>query len=160
MTSEQGMSILRIVVIFAILALMASGVLLTVKWWQGGGLMQKVQPQSNQTLTNGEKDMAIANPASVYCQKSGGSSQIRTLPTGAQYGVCEFTDGNVCEEWAMYKGECPVGGLKVSGYKNEMQVYCAITGGRVLANKNVCSFLDGSTCPAQAYFEGSCSKKS
>jgi len=36
-----------------------------------------------------------------------------------------------CEEWAMARGECPVGGVKVSGYNTSAARYCAITGGNI-----------------------------
>ena len=43
-----------------------------------------------------------------------------------QYGVCMFEDNRQCEEWALMHGDCPVGGLKITGYENEAEVYCAI----------------------------------
>jgi len=45
---------------------------------------------------------ALANPASVFCVKSGGKSEIRTGPRG-QYGVCRLPDGRVVEEWSYYR---------------------------------------------------------
>ena len=47
----------------------------------------------------------IANPASVYCEENGGVLDIREEEAG-QYGVCVFSDGSECEEWAFYRGEC------------------------------------------------------
>lgn len=49
---------------------------------------------------------AIANPASVYCKKLGYTLEIRTDAEGGQYGVCIFNDGNECEEWKFFRGEC------------------------------------------------------
>lgn len=46
------------------------------------------------------------NPASVYCQEQGGKLEIREDTSGGQYGVCIFTDGSECEEWAFFRGEC------------------------------------------------------
>jgi inhibitor of cysteine peptidase len=54
-------------------------------------------------------EAAIANPASVYCVKAGGSLGIRTTDDGSQYGICKFPDGSECEEWAFYRGECMIG---------------------------------------------------
>ena len=45
---------------------------------------------------------ALANPASVFCAKSGGKSEIRRGPRG-QYGVCLLPDGRVVDEWAYYR---------------------------------------------------------
>lgn len=48
----------------------------------------------------------MPNPASVYCESHGGKSEIRTLEDGSQTGYCIFSNGNTCEEWAYYRGEC------------------------------------------------------
>jgi putative hemolysin len=49
-----------------------------------------------------EQAWALANPASVFCVKSGGKSEIRTGARG-QYGVCRLPDGRVVEEWAYFR---------------------------------------------------------
>jgi putative hemolysin len=48
--------------------------------------------------------IGLANPASVNCEKIGGKVDIRD-GTGGQYGVCVFTNGTECEEWALFRGE-------------------------------------------------------
>ena len=58
----------------------------------------------------------IANPASQNCVARGGMLRMESRPDGGQYGVCIFDDNYQCEEWAMFRGECPVGGLRVTGY--------------------------------------------
>ena len=45
---------------------------------------------------------ALANPASVFCVKSGGKSEIRKGPRG-EYGVCRLPDGRVVEEWTYFR---------------------------------------------------------
>lgn len=45
---------------------------------------------------------ALANPAAVFCVKSGGKSEIRNGPRG-QYGVCRLPNGRVVEEWSYYR---------------------------------------------------------
>ncbi len=47
----------------------------------------------------------MPNPASVYCEKNGGKLEIRTNEKG-QYGVCKFSNGSECEEWAYFRGQC------------------------------------------------------
>ena len=47
----------------------------------------------------------IANPASVNCEKVGGKLVIKD-GTGGQYGECTLPSGKVCEERALYRGEC------------------------------------------------------
>jgi putative hemolysin len=49
-----------------------------------------------------EQALTLANPASVFCVKSGGQSEIRNGPKG-QYGVCRLPDGRVVEEWSYYR---------------------------------------------------------
>ena len=53
-----------------------------------------------------ETEIGMANPASVYCEEQGGWLEIRTADDGGQYGVCIFSDGSECEEWAFFRGEC------------------------------------------------------
>jgi len=49
-----------------------------------------------------EMAWALPNPASVFCVKSGGKSEIRKGPRG-QYGVCRLPDGRVVEEWKYFR---------------------------------------------------------
>ncbi len=62
------------------------------------------------TEITGAGDASIANPASVFCVKQGYKLEIRTDSAGNQYGVCIFSDGTQCDEWAFYRGECAPGG--------------------------------------------------
>lgn len=59
-----------------------------------------IQKQTSQETTQ------IANPASVYCANQGYKTEIVTAADGSQSGNCVFPDGNKCEEWAYYRGEC------------------------------------------------------
>ena len=68
-----------------------------------------------------------ANPASENCVKQGGKLTIEKRGEAASFGVCWFEDALQCEEWALMRGECPAGGLKVTGYGPQGR-YCAITG--------------------------------
>jgi len=47
----------------------------------------------------------IANPASVSCIKKGGTLEIRNEADG-QVGYCTLPNGNVCEEWKLFRGTC------------------------------------------------------
>jgi putative hemolysin len=53
------------------------------------------------------KPVQIANPASEFCVKQNGTSQIVTAADGSQSGVCTLKDGTKCDEWAYFRGECP-----------------------------------------------------
>lgn len=107
---------------------------------------------------------AIANPASENCIKQGGTLSYVERGDGGQYGLCTFEDNMQCEEWALMRGDCPVGGVKVTGYATPAATYCAITGGEYAITGNsgaddeqgTCTFKDGSQCDAWEYYDGTC----
>lgn len=110
------------------------------------------------TATAETPAIGIANPASVNCTEKGGKLEMRESKAG-QYGVCLFEDNRQCEEWALMRGECPVGGLKITGYENDAQIFCAITGGTVEGvgtETPMCKRVDGTLCTAEANFDGAC----
>lgn len=88
----------------------------------------------------------LANPASVYCEQSGGTLQIRD-ETGGEVGYCLFSDGSECEEWQFFRGEC---GLDYT--------FCASEGGTPEVREDVltCVFGDGSACPEAEHAAGTC----
>jgi Tol biopolymer transport system component/putative hemolysin len=106
----------------------------------------------------------LANPASENCVAVGGTVSIQTRGDGGQFGICLFEDNRQCEEWALLRGDCPVGGVKVTGYVTPAAVYCAITGGEYAITGNsgaedeqgTCTFKDGSSCDVWAYYGGNC----
>jgi hypothetical protein len=103
--------------------------------------------------------VGIANPASVNCKDKGGNLVSKTIGNGGQYSLCYFDDNRACEEWAMFRGDCPVGGVKTTGFDTEAQRYCAWSGGSTSAVENaVCKFKDGSQCLAQDFYTGLCQK--
>ncbi|MEZ4768043.1 MAG: DUF333 domain-containing protein [Caldilineales bacterium] len=110
----------------------------------------------------------LANPASENCVAQGGTVTIEERGDGGQYGVCLFEDNLQCEEWAMLRGDCPVGGIKVTGYVTPAAQYCAITGGTYTVTsesgaeneQGTCTFKDGSECDVWAYYSGQCAPSS
>ncbi|MDD4995557.1 MAG: DUF333 domain-containing protein [Patescibacteria group bacterium] len=102
--------------------------------------------------------VGLANPASENCVQKGGTLEMRTNKNG-EYGVCLFEDNRQCEEWALFRGNCPVGGLKITGYDNDAEIYCAITGGQVEGvgtETPMCKRIDGTYCNAQSNLDGEC----
>ena len=55
-------------------------------------------------MTTAER-VALANPASVACLNAGGKLIPRQSPQG-EYAMCKLPSGKVCEEWALFRGEC------------------------------------------------------
>ena len=106
----------------------------------------------------------IANPASENCVKQGGTVSIVERGDGGQYGICTFADNQQCEEWALLRGDCPVGGVRITGYVTPAATYCAITGGTYAATGNegapdeqgTCTFNNGVACDVWAYYSGQC----
>lgn len=105
----------------------------------------------------------LANPASQNCVTLGGTLSIERRADGGEYGVCVFADNYQCEEWALFRGECPRNGLRVTGYVSAAGRYCAITGGRyavvtegAAGEVGVCLLPGGKTCDATAYYAGTC----
>ena len=106
----------------------------------------------------------IANPASENCLQQGGTLRIEHGDGGQYHGVCYFEDNLQCEEWALMRGECPVGGVKVTGYTTDATRYCAITGGEYAITANsgrpdeqgVCTLPGGVQCDAAGFYNGKC----
>ena len=115
-------------------------------------------------LARAEAPSSLANPASTNCVNHGGKLLIETDGSGGQFGICRFEDNRQCEEWALLRGACPAGGIRVTGYATPAARYCALRGGRyqVLSGSNSaveqgsCSFGDGKSCAAGAFFDGLC----
>ncbi len=109
----------------------------------------------------------MANPASVNCTRQGGTLTIERRPDGGEFGVCVFADNYQCEEWALFRGECPKNGLRVTGYATPAGRYCAITGGRYAVvsapgatpERGTCTLGNGISCAADAYYAGTCSSR-
>jgi putative hemolysin len=107
-----------------------------------------------------------ANPASKNCIAQGGELRIETAGDGGQYGLCLFQDNRQCEEWALLRGTCPVGGIKVTGYVTPQARYCAIRGGSYVVTRmpsatggeqGTCTLPGEAPCDALALYEGRCS---
>ena len=107
----------------------------------------------------------IANPASQNCIEKGGTLSIEARGDGSQYGICYFEDNRQCEEWALMRGDCPAGGLKVTGYVTPAAQYCVISGGSYAIGaesgaddeQGTCTFKDGSACDVWDFYNGKCS---
>lgn len=109
----------------------------------------------------------LANPASQNCIAKGGQLTMEKNGAGGAFGVCTFPDNLQCEEWAMMRGDCRTGGIKVAGYVTPAARYCAITGGtyKITSASNTpneqgtCTFKGGKSCNAKAYFDARCSRE-
>lgn len=129
-----------------------------------GVLIGGCSPSATPSAPTEEPTAAIANPASENCIAQGGTLSIQKRGDGGEYGICMFEDNRQCEEWALMHGDCPIGGLKVTGYVTPAAQYCVITGGEyeITGSSNTdqeqgtCTFKNGKTCDVWAYFNGEC----
>ena len=64
------------------------------------------QVQNPEPTATGVPQVNMPNPASVYCTQHGNKLEIHTAADGSQSGVCVFSDGSTCDEWAYFRGEC------------------------------------------------------
>lgn len=65
-----------------------------------------LQTQSLESTATDMPQTNMPNPASVYCEQNGNKLEIHTADDGSQSGVCVFPNGNTCDEWAYFRGEC------------------------------------------------------
>lgn len=124
------------------------------------------------TLTDMEKaqstptpvEQGIANPASENCIQQGGNLEMYTRGELGEYGVCVFDGNRQCEEWALFRGDCPDGGVDISGYVTTAAAFCAITGGEYTITGNsgtpdeqgTCVSRTNEICDLWAYYNGEC----
>ena len=96
-------------------------------------------------------NVGVPNPAAVFCEKNGGKLDLTT-------GMCTFTNGTKCEEWAFFRGEC-----------GNSQSLCEKDGGKLVnrientsagwqASYAVCVFDDESECLNDKYLDKTCLK--
>lgn len=117
-------------------------------------------------ISNDAKEIAplrsiatIANPASEFCVKHGGFLHTEKKENGDEYTLCTFDDNRSCEEWAMFRGDCPLGGRKTTGFDTVEQKYCAWVGGDTVADPAaVCTFKNGKVCSLTAVYTNICKK--
>lgn len=102
-----------------------------------------VQPTQPDTPAIG-----MANPADVYCQGLGYSTEI-VERNGGQDSDCILPDGTRCSAWDLLAGRC---GQEFS--------YCQQQGGSLTAsadsNIGTCTFSDGSYCLEIEFYAGEC----
>lgn len=89
------------------------------------------------------------NPASVYCEDQGGTSEIRTGADGGQVGICIFADGSECDEWAFFRGECAPGDSQAP----ELDREASFGGVTFRYNADIASAVMGETVPAEELWE-------
>lgn len=141
---------------------LAQGLLLSYLAGLAGCDRPPAPPQSTQTSP--PPAVQRANPASENCAAKGGRHSVERNAGGGEFGVCLFEDNRQCEEWALLRGECPAGGIKVTGFVTPAARYCGITGGKYAVTahsgtkdeQGTCALASGKACDAEAHYHGDC----
>ena len=85
--------------------------------------------QAPESVASDMPQAGMPNPASVYCTQNGNKLEIHTAADGSQNGICIFPDGNTCDEWAYYRGECGTGTQKSSTPAAAVEATAKASGG-------------------------------
>jgi putative hemolysin len=108
-----------------------------VSVWSTGLVLESYPAQTSAAriivTEKAEKNIGLANPASLYCEEQGGDLEIRTDNDGSQKGFCLFSDGSECEEWAFFEERC-----------KESEIFCKDLCGDGFCQEIVCSAIG---CP-------------
>jgi putative hemolysin len=100
--------------------------------------------EKNFSIPEEIKEAQLPNPASVYCLEQDGKLEIRKDKDENEYGVCVFTDGSECEEWAFFRNECKKGEKNffckdLCGDKICQEIVCLAIGCPCAETKETCS---------------------
>ena len=101
---------------------------------------------------------SLPSPAAGNCSQQGGVLIQKKRGDGAPYEVCIFEDDRQCEIYSLLAGDCKKGGVPITGFNKQEQIYCAVLGGQNSDKRDLCSFKDGTLCEARELFYGKCQK--
>jgi putative hemolysin len=63
-------------------------------------------PAAERASPNSAKPVGVPNPATVACIRAGGIASTERAPDGGERGLCRLPSGQVCDQWAFFRGEC------------------------------------------------------
>ncbi|MBW2971856.1 DUF333 domain-containing protein [Candidatus Woesearchaeota archaeon] len=92
-----------------ITAALAIGVLFLLLVSCSGGPQKYMLTKEEAKQERVKEQTGLANPATLHCMNTTGAGWTTKENDAGQYGVCTFSDGSWCEEWAYYRGECQPG---------------------------------------------------
>ena len=147
----------KTLIFIAILIIVVTAVVVALGIYKLNSKNSNLASETSAPETSTQISTQLANPASANCLKLGGNLVIQKRGDGGEYGLCYFEDNRACEEWALLRGDCPLGGVKTTGFDTIDQKYCAWSGGETLAvPQSVCTFKDDSKCSTEEFYNGKC----
>ena len=66
-------------------------------------------PAADPAPPHAAKPVGLANPATVACIRAGGVAFTERAADGSERGLCRLPAGQVCDQWAFFRGECGAG---------------------------------------------------
>ena len=63
-------------------------------------------PAAAPVSPNAAKPVGLPNPATVACIRAGGIASTERAADGGERGLCRLPTGQVCDQWASFRGEC------------------------------------------------------
>lgn len=100
--------------------------------------------------TNGPEKKGSTNNDSICIAKSGKPGRL------GPHKVCVFEDNRQCSFEAISEQRCIEHGYKITGYENELQAYCAVSGYEADLNELVCRVSADQACSFEAFFTEKC----
>lgn len=119
--------------------------------------LQKTSTVLGTTTTATTKAGSLATAAYTKCVQNDGFVTTDRRGKSGFYNVCNFDDDMNCELYALYNGQCPIGGVHTVGYTTRPQVFCALRGGQPTGKNNgQCKMPDGKICSTAAVYSDTC----
>lgn len=142
--------------LYAIVGIVAAVVLILGAYFLG--TQKNTEQNVLATTTPPTTAGAISSAAYNKCIQNGGFVTTNRRGTMGYYSLCNFADDRGCDLYALYDGDCPVGGVSTIGYDTTAQAFCALRGGQPMGSENgQCKMPDGKTCSTSAVYQGACS---
>jgi putative hemolysin len=66
-------------------------------------------PAADRAPPHAVKPLGLPNPATAACIRAGGVAFTERAADGGERGLCRLPAGQVCDQWAFFRGECGSG---------------------------------------------------
>ena len=101
-----------------------------------GACAQHSMNQIPSSTTTPNNPIGMPNPASEYCVKQGGKSEIKRQTDSSEYGVCHLPNGKTIGEWELYRHDHGAFWLQMT--KSWQVVWLGEAINKVLSKRKLC----------------------